>query len=171
MIKIEPSDRCASDLRALLILQLCTNTSVFLDVFCVSDYLKERGINCYIQYTLNDYDNERLEKGVPKVADRIQTFQKLVSILGKGRVIWRFDPLLLTDTIDITLLLKKIEGIAEQLVGYTEKLVFSFADILAYRKVKANMEASQINYREWTVPEMEKFAVKLSELNKKWEFT
>ena len=135
------------------------------------DYLKERGINCYIQYTLNDYDNERLEKGVPKVADRIQTFQKLVSILGKGRVIWRFDPLLLTDTIDITLLLKKIEGIAEQLVGYTEKLVFSFADILAYRKVKANMEASQINYREWTVPEMEKFAVKLSELNKKWEFT
>ncbi len=135
------------------------------------DYLKERGINCYIQYTLNDYDNERLEKGVPKVADRIRTFHKLVSILGKGRVVWRFDPLLLTDTIDIDLLLRKIEGIAEQLVGYTEKLVFSFADILAYRKVKANLEASQIRYREWTIPEMEEFAAKLSDLNKKWGFT
>ena len=135
------------------------------------DYLKERGINCYIQYTLNDYDDEHLEKGVPKVADRIRAFHKLVSILGKGRVIWRFDPLLLTDTIDIDLLLRKIEGIAEQLVGYTEKLVFSFADILAYRKVKANLEASQIRYREWTAPEMEEFAAKLSNLNKKWGFT
>lgn len=135
------------------------------------DYLKERGINCYIQYTLNDYDDERLEKGVPKVHKRIETFKRLVNKLGKGRVIWRFDPLLLTDTIDIDLLLKKIEGIAKQLVGYTEKLVFSFADILAYRKVKANLEASQIHYREWTVPEMEEFAAKLSELNKKWGFT
>ena len=135
------------------------------------DYLKARGINCYIQYTLNDYDNERLEKGVPKVGERIETFKALVNELGKCHVIWRFDPLLLTDTIDMPLLLKKIEGIAEQLVGYTEKLVFSFADILAYRKVKANLEASQIHYREWTVPEMEEFAAKLSELNKKWGFT
>jgi DNA repair photolyase len=135
------------------------------------DYLKERCINCYIQYTLNDYDDERLEKGVPKVADRIRTFQKLVSILGKGRVIWRFDPLLLTDTIDINLLLSKIEGIAKQLVGYTDKLVFSFADILAYRRVKANLEASRINYREWTTPEMEQFATKLSDMNKQWGFT
>ena len=135
------------------------------------DYLKERGINCYIQYTLNDYDDERLEKGVPKVSERVETFKKLVNKLGKGHVIWRFDPLILTDTIDIDLLLKKIEGIAEQLVGYTEKLVFSFADILAYRKVKANLEASQIHYREWTVKEMEEFAAQLSKLNKKWGFT
>ncbi len=135
------------------------------------DSLKKRGINCYIQYTLNDYDAERLEKGVPSVANRIETFKTLVSKLGKGHVIWRFDPLILTDTIDIDLLLKKVEGIAKQLVGYTDKLVFSFADILAYRKVKANLEASHINYREWTVPEMDEFAARLSEMNSQWGFT
>lgn len=135
------------------------------------DSLKERGINCYIQYTLNDYDAERLEKGVPPVVNRIETFKMLVSKLGKGHVIWRFDPLILTDTIDIDLLLKKIEGIAKQLVGYTDKLVFSFADILAYRKVKANLEESHINYREWTVPEMDVFAARLSEMNSQWGFT
>ena len=135
------------------------------------DSLKERGINCYIQYTLNDYDAERLEKGVPSVANRIETFKTLVSKLGKGHVIWRFDPLILTDTIDIDLLLKKVEGIAKQLVGYTDKLVFSFADILAYRKVKANLEASHINYREWTVPDMDEFAARLSEMNSQWGFT
>ena len=29
------------------------------------DYLADKGINCYIQYTLNDYDKEKLERGVP----------------------------------------------------------------------------------------------------------
>ena len=135
------------------------------------DYLKERNINCYLQYTLNDYDDERLEKNVPKVEERIATFKALVAKMGKGHVIWRFDPLILTDTIDIDLLLKKIEGVAKELVGYTEKLVFSFADILAYRKVKVNLESSHINYREWTVKEMDEFAARLSEMNKKWGFT
>ncbi len=135
------------------------------------DELKELGINCYVQFTLNDYDNERLEQGVPKLRDRIQTFKELASRLGIGNVIWRFDPLILTDTIDIDLLLAKIENIAKQLVGYTEKLVFSFADILSYRKVKANLEASYIRYREWTIPEMEEFAGRLRELNEKWGFT
>lgn len=29
------------------------------------DYLTEQNIGCYIQYTLNDYETEGLEKGVP----------------------------------------------------------------------------------------------------------
>jgi len=69
------------------------------------DYLKERNIGCYIQFTLNDYEEERLEQGVPPIQQRIDTFRLLVDRLGKGRVIWRFDPLMLTDTIDIDKLL------------------------------------------------------------------
>ncbi|MBQ5477040.1 MAG: DUF1848 family protein, partial [Bacteroidaceae bacterium] len=73
------------------------------------DYLKERDINCYIQYTLNDYVAEGLERGVPSVEERIETFKTLVERLGKGRVVWRFDPLILTDKISIDDLLRKIE--------------------------------------------------------------
>ena len=132
------------------------------------DYLKERNIGCYIQYTLNDYDKEGLERGVPKLSERIDTFKLLVDKLGKGRVIWRFDPLLLTDDISIDALLSKIEHIGDQLQGYTEKLVFSYADILSYRKVKANLEKSHIPYHDWTEPQMLEFAERLAELNKKW---
>ena len=107
------------------------------------DYLRERGIGCYIQYTLNDYENEGLERGVPKLEDRIETFKLLVGKLGMGAVVWRFDPLILTDKIDMDKLLQKIENIGEQLKGYTEKLVFSFADILSYRKVKSNLERKE----------------------------
>ena len=135
------------------------------------DYLKERNIGCYIQYTLNDYEKEGLERGVPKLSERIDTFKLLVDKLGKGRVIWRFDPLLLTDDVSIDALLSKIERIGDQLQGYTEKLVFSYADILSYRKVKANLEKSHIPYHEWTEQQMLEFAERLAGLNKKWGYT
>ena len=134
------------------------------------DYLKERNIGCYIQYTLNDYEKEGLERGVPILSERVDTFKLLVDKLGKGRIIWRFDPLLLTDDISIDALLTKIEYIGNQLQGYTEKLVFSYADILSYRKVKANLEKSHIPYHEWTELQMLEFAEKLAELNKKWSY-
>ena len=135
------------------------------------DYLKERNIGCYIQYTLNDYEKEGLERGVPNLSERIDTFKQLVNKLGTGRVIWRFDPLLLTDDISIDTLLSNIEFIGDHLQGYTEKLVFSYADILSYRKVRANLEKSHIPYHEWTELQMLEFAERLAELNKKWGYT
>ena len=132
------------------------------------DELEARNIGCYIQYTLNDYEAEGLEKGVPPLAFRIDTFKKLVDRLGKGRVIWRFDPMILTDTISIDSLLEKVERIGDQLVGYTEKLVFSFADILSYRKVKANLDKSHISYQDWTEPQMLEFAERLAALGHLW---
>ena len=134
------------------------------------DYLKERNIGCYIQFTLNDYEAEGLERGVPPLAHRIDTFRRLVDTLGKGRVVWRFDPLILTDEISPESLLRKIENIGSQLNGYAEKLVFSFADIALYKKVKANLERNRVRYTEWTEEQMNRFAAQLSELNKQWGY-
>lgn len=135
------------------------------------DDLKERNIGCYIQYTLSDYEKDRLEQGVPPIGQRIDTFKRLVDKLGIGHVIWRFDPLILTDDIGMDTLLSKIESIGDQLQGYTEKLVFSYADILGYRKVRTHLEKIRIPYHEWTEPQMLEFAGRLAEMNKKWGYT
>ena len=133
--------------------------------------LKERGIGCYIQYTVNDYEAEGLEPNVPSLAQRIDTFSRLVDTLGSGPVVWRFDPLILTDKINIDTLLEKIAHIADALVGHTEKLVFSFADINSYKKVSRNLRLSGINYREWDEESMREFASRLSTLNRdNWNF-
>ena len=132
--------------------------------------LKQRGIGCYIQYSLNDYEEEGLEKKVPPLKQRIETFKQLINALGKGHVIWRFDPLVLTDNINIDKLLDKVENIGNQLLGYTEKLVFSFADILSYRKVQANLQKANINYIDWQEDQMREFARRLSVLNQKWGY-
>lgn len=133
--------------------------------------LKERGIGCYIQYTLNDYETEGLEPNVPPLQQRIETFRRLVDVLGFGAVIWRFDPLILTYRITIDTLLEKIAHIADVLAGYAEKLVFSFADIESYKKVSRNLRHSGINYREWDEEYMREFASRLSAMNgNNWDF-
>ena len=75
----------------------------------------------------------------------IDTFKRLVDRLDSDRVIWRFDPMVLTDRISKDDLLEKVERIGNQLKGSTKKLVFSFADILEYKKVNANLEKNHIN--------------------------
>lgn len=134
--------------------------------------LEERNIKCYIQYTLNDYEAEKLEK-VPSLEKRIETFKLLVDRLGKGAVVWRFDPMILTDDISVDDLLRKVQHIGDELKGYTEKLVFSYADIALYKKVKANLERNGIPYHEWTEEQMEEFAKRLSAMNKErgWNYT
>lgn len=134
------------------------------------DELKKRGIHCYIQYSLNDYENDGLEKNVRPLAERIETFKLLVDAFGKGSVVWRFDPLVLTKDISIEDLIAKIDNIGSELYGYTEKLVFSFADIISYRKVQNNLKTNNIDYVDWSLEMMQEFASKLVELNKKWGY-
>ena len=101
--------------------------------------LDKRGIHYYFQVTLNDYMQEGFEPNVPPVAKRIETFKKLSALIGKEKVIWRFDPLIITPSIGPRELLKRIWNIGNQLKGFTDKLVFSFVDVKAYRKVQNNL--------------------------------
>ena len=101
--------------------------------------LDERGIHYYFQFTLNDYEQEGFEPNVPELERRIETFRKLAEMIGKERVIWRFDPLIVTPSLSTDMLLARIERIGDSLKGCTEKLVFSFVDVKAYRKVQSNL--------------------------------
>lgn len=136
------------------------------------DRLREKNIKCYIQYTLNDYVSEGYEPHVPSVEARIATFRELSQKLGKDAVIWRCDPLMLTDKVQINDLLRKIAYIGDALHKYTSKLVFSFVDIGCYAKVRNNLKRKKIDYKEWSETNMRAFAAELRDLNTKqgWGF-
>ena len=88
------------------------------------DQLEEMNVHTYIQYTLNDYEKEGLERNVPPLQERIDTFKRLVDRLDSDRVIWRFDPMMLTDRVSKDDLLGKVEYIGNQLKGYTKKVIW-----------------------------------------------
>lgn len=134
------------------------------------DILDKRGIGCYVQFSLNDYADEGLEKNVPPLGRRVDTFKRLVDRLGKGRVVWRFDPLLMTSETGVDALLEKVADIGDSLAGYTERLVFSFADIVSYRRVEANLRKAGVDYVDWREDQMLDFARRLSEANGRWGY-
>jgi DNA repair photolyase len=132
------------------------------------EFFDKKGLNYYFQFTLNDYDAERLEPGVPSVESRIEAFIALSRRIGKERVIWRFDPLLLTESISVADLLRKAEKVGNALAPYTSRLVFSFGDISAYAKVAKNLASAGVQAREFSVEEMLEFAKGIADLNQHW---
>ena len=98
--------------------------------------LDKRGIHYYFQVTLNDYVNQGFEPNVGPVEHRVAVFKRLSDQIGKEKVIWRFDPLIVTPNLTVRQLLTKVYHVGNQLKGYTDKLVFSFIDVRAYRKVQ-----------------------------------
>jgi hypothetical protein len=136
-------------------------------------YLPEidaRGINYYFQFTLNDYEHEILEPGLPPLDTRVETFNDLAGMIGPDRVIWRFDPLVLSDTITVDTLISRIEAVGNRIHGSTRRLIFSFVDIGAYKKVRENMKKKGFfDLREFTSDEKILFAERLQELNQRWD--
>ncbi|MFA5331071.1 MAG: DUF1848 domain-containing protein [Methanoregula sp.] len=132
-------------------------------------YLDKRGIHFYFQFTLNDYGPEQFEPGLPGLDERIGIFLDLSRQIGKDRVIWRFDPVLVTDRLCVGELLTRIKSIGDRLAPYTEKIVFSFIDIARYASVARN--ASACGIRELTADEMEAFAAGLARLNERWNLS
>jgi len=130
------------------------------------------GYHYYFLFTLNDYDNEGLEPGVPPAGERIETFIRLSRRIGKGRVVWRFDPLVLADDISVCDLLEKIRSVGDRIAPFTRRLVFSFVDIEKYPKVRRNLREGGIHgAREFTGDEVGEFCTGLATLNKRWNLT
>ncbi len=98
------------------------------------------GLHYYFQYTLNDYEQEKgLEPGAGPLKKRIETFRELADLIGKDRVIWRFDPLIMLPNLTLRDLMARVFELSRELNGYTDKLVFSFIDVKGYRKVQNNL--------------------------------
>lgn len=93
----------------------------------------------YFQFTLTGYGKD-MEHNVPHKKDKmIPIFQKLSDKIGSQKVIWRYDPILFTQTYTPEYHLKAFEQIAYALNGYTKKCVISFVDV--YAKNKKTMKA------------------------------
>ena len=91
----------------------------------------------YFQFTLNSYDKE-IEVHVPRKSEVIETFMQLSKKIGKERVIWRYDPIFLTEKIDAEYHYKYFDYLACKLKGYTNKCVISFLDL--YKNSKNNLK-------------------------------
>lgn len=113
-------------------------------VFCSKNYqpilprlseITDR-FNTYFYYTITAYEKD-IEPGVPSIIESIKTLKELSNLVGKKRLAWRYDPVLLTKKYTIDRHLKTFEQMAKELAPYIDRCIFSFVEI--YKKVEFNM--------------------------------
>lgn len=92
--------------------------------------------NTYFHYTITAYGKD-IEPGVPTTSKSVDTLKKLSAIVGKQRVAWRYDPVLLTEKYTIQAHLDTFDKMAKELASYVDRCIFSFVEM--YKKLETNM--------------------------------
>lgn len=92
----------------------------------------------YFQYTITGYPRA-VEQSVPQVQLAIKRFKQLSDLIGSERVIWRYDPILLSNLTNISDHKRLFGEIAGDLRGKTRRVVISFADF--YKKTERNLNS------------------------------
>ncbi|SPF47706.1 conserved hypothetical protein [Syntrophobacter sp. SbD1] len=103
------------------------------------DELDDLGFRYYFLFTLIGYPRP-IEPGAPPLSLSINTFQKLSARVGPQRVIWRYDPIVLSDISGTVFHESNFRMVAEELKGAAGRCVISF--VKPYRKTRARMEAA-----------------------------
>ncbi len=101
------------------------------------DELDDRGYRYYFQFTLTAYP-KLLEPSVPPVHELIGVFKGLSKRLGPERVVWRFDPIILSDATPEHVVIEHFESLARELSGSTSRVVISFVHL--YKSVTRNLD-------------------------------
>ncbi len=86
--------------------------------------------------TLNNYPAE-LEINNPDYSDVISGIFRLNKLLGEEKIVWRYDPIIISNKTDMNWHLSNFSMIAEKLSGLTNRCITSFADF--YRKTSKNL--------------------------------
>lgn len=92
--------------------------------------ITELGYSMVFHYTLTGCD-PALEPGLPSLEERIATFRALSGILGPQRVLWRFDPIVLTKAQGPQDWLHRFADLAGRLNGVTKQCTISFVSLYA----------------------------------------
>ena len=98
--------------------------------------VEDMGYRFYFLFTVNDYP-QALEPGLPPLAERISTFIELSQRIGPGRVIWRYDPIILSNKTDASYHRRAFESLCQNLAGRTQRVITSI--ITLYRKTLRNL--------------------------------
>ncbi len=99
--------------------------------------LDRRGYKYYFQQTIIGYPRS-IDPKSPPVKAAVKAFQDLSKLIGREKVIWRYDPILLSDEISVKWHLDRMSFLIERLKAYTDRLIISFVD--PYRKITIRMD-------------------------------
>ena len=98
--------------------------------------LDNAGYRYYFQFTLNAY-GKNVEPGLRPKTEVIDTFRELAGRIGKDRVVWRYDPIILNEITDIKWHDENFAMLCEKTADLIDTCVISFFD--PYPKLRSEL--------------------------------
>ncbi|MBN2461744.1 MAG: DUF1848 domain-containing protein, partial [Candidatus Cloacimonetes bacterium] len=95
-----------------------------------------RDYRYYFLYTINNYEAP-LENYLPTIDKRLMVFRRLSDLLGSERVIWRYDPVIISPLLDRYFHQKAFSSLCQKLGNYTRRCIISFLD--PYQRSRKNL--------------------------------
>ena len=107
--------------------------------------LDRHGIAYYFLYTITGY-GKQLEPFCPSIAKQIKDIQRLADMLGKNRVIWRYDPIILSKNFSISFHQQNFARLVSELKNSCKKIIISMVDY--YTKSLRNLQTVNDNFMQ-----------------------
>lgn len=98
---------------------------------------------CLYHYTITGYEKD-MEPGVPYLNYTLNTLRRLSNLVGKEKVFWRYDPVILTPKYNMNWHKINFHTLSLCLSDYINRCVYSY--VSGYEKVKRHMPELE----EWT---------------------
>lgn len=85
-----------------------------------------------------------IEPDVPDLDQTVASFKRLAELAGPDALYWRFDPLIISDSLTPERHLEIFRHIAEELTGYTRQVFTSF--VSGYQRTRRNLKSFQVDF-------------------------
>jgi len=100
------------------------------------DAIDKLGYKYYFQFTLTPYDKS-VENGLRDKEEIMKTFCELSTRIGKDKVIWRYDPIILNEIFDFAFHKKQFSRLCSRLGKFARQCIISFVDM--YPKLRTDI--------------------------------
>jgi hypothetical protein len=105
-----------------------------------TEELEKRGFCFYVMVSITGYPAE-LEPNMPVLSKVLANMKKLSQKIGRDRVIWRYDPVILTNVTDEDFHCKNFDFLAQELSGSVRRVIISIYD--EYPAAKKRLELKE----------------------------
>lgn len=113
-------------------------------VFCSKDYAPILArlhevtgrFNTYFHYTITPYGTD-VEPSTPSFGQSAETLAELSQLVGRQRVAWRYEPVLLTSKYTVDYHLDAFDRMAQRLAPFVDRCLFGFVE--EHRALRRNM--------------------------------
>lgn len=107
------------------------------------DKISGAGYDFIFLFTLTGYP-KILEPNAPEIIKAVDCFKRLSDMISPAKVIWRYDPIVISGITDEVFQLENFARLSQMLSGYTTKVIISFLDF--YKKLGPRFKRLESEY-------------------------